>query len=221
MKSSRKDDRDVADALRADVLDGKLVPGDRLVETQLAERYAVGRAAVRAAIGELTKEGLVEREPHRGARVRKVNLVEAIRITEVRGLLEGFLAARAAQAITPEQHPLLLSIIDEMRLAVDGDQLVRYGEMNARLHRTIRQLSGHEVGAEIVENVLNRMVHFEFSLGVIPGRVHASLDEHVEIVDAIVSGDADRAAWAMRSHIGSVLTILKRRAQLELAVTQS
>ncbi len=68
--------------------------------------------------------------------------------------------------------------------------------------------------------VRNRKVHHEFSLEVIPGRASASVDEHAEIVDAINNRDSEGAAWAMRSHIGSVLTILKRRAQLEAAVAR-
>jgi DNA-binding GntR family transcriptional regulator len=205
----------LADILRADVLDGTLPPGERLVELQLAEQYAVSRAAVRAAINDLVKEGLVDREANRGATVRRVALAEALQINEVRGLLEGFIAARAARAATDADRADLQDVIERMRLAVAEDRLVDYSALNLELHRRLREISGHGVAADLVDNLRNRAAHHEFRLASIPGRADESLPQHEAIVAAVVAGDADRAEQAMRAHIDSVCAALARFAQFE------
>ena len=98
------DDVAVLDALRAAILDGEYAAGQRLVEVDLCERFGCSRFAVRAAIPVLASEGLVELQRHRGARVRIIPLAEAIEITEVRRLLEGLTAARAAEREIGRAH---------------------------------------------------------------------------------------------------------------------
>ena len=78
------DEGGVLDELRAAILAGEFVAGQRLVEVDLCERFGCGRFAVRAAIPVLASEGLVDVQRHRGARVRIIPLAEAIEITEVR-----------------------------------------------------------------------------------------------------------------------------------------
>jgi DNA-binding GntR family transcriptional regulator len=94
------DEAAVLDELRDAILAGEFVAGQRLVEVDLCERFGCSRFAVRAAIPVLASEGLVDVQRHRGARVRVIPLDEAIEITEVRGMLEGLAAARAARRAT-------------------------------------------------------------------------------------------------------------------------
>src|SRR4249920_1324675 len=90
----------VVDAVRAGINAWELVPGQRLVEGDLAATLRVTRASVRAAIAELAAEGLLERVHNRGARIRAVSVSEAVEITECRMVLEGLCAAKAAAAAT-------------------------------------------------------------------------------------------------------------------------
>src|SRR4029453_16224312 len=89
--------------LREAILAGEYLPGERLGEAQLSERFEASRFNVRIALQDLAGEGLVEIQRNRGAQVRKVSLDEAIEITEVRMVLEGLVAARAAERVTDEQ----------------------------------------------------------------------------------------------------------------------
>ena len=86
--------------LRQAILAGDMAPGQRLIEEELAGMLSVTRASLRGALFDLTAEGLVERIPNRGARVRAVTLGEAVAITECRMALEGLCAAKAAERIT-------------------------------------------------------------------------------------------------------------------------
>jgi DNA-binding GntR family transcriptional regulator len=81
------------DALRAAIVRGEIAPDARLVEADVSATFGMSRGAVRTALIRLEQDGLVAREPHRGARVRKVSDAEAVEILQARAVLEG-LAAR-------------------------------------------------------------------------------------------------------------------------------
>lgn len=200
----------VTDELRHDILSGRFEPGDRLLEVQLAEQYSCGRAAVRSALVALTAEGLVEREENRGATVRRITISEAIQITEARSVLESLIAAQAARNATAEEHAELLDIIEQMRSAVTTTDGKAYSELNAVLHRRLREVSGHAIAAQLVANLRDRAAHHQYRLAVMPGRSADSLKQHAAIVDAVVAQDERAAAKAMTAHLQSVIDVLRR-----------
>lgn len=203
-------ERSLADVLRDGILAGEYLPGSRLVELALAERYRVSRAAVRAAIAELDKEGLVQREANRGATVRHVSLAEAIEITEVRTAVESLIAARAAQVASVAERAELLAIVEQMHAAVAAAEHGGYSELNGVFHRRIREIARHEVAAEVVENLRNRAARHEFRLALMPGRPNDSVVQHASIAQAIAAGDSAGAEAAMRAHLHSVMHVLRR-----------
>src|SRR5271154_6604206 len=85
------------EVLRKAIVNGELLPGERLVEEDLSARLGLGRAAVRMALVRLEHDGLVQRERHRGATVRRVSESEAVEILEARAALEGLAARHAAR----------------------------------------------------------------------------------------------------------------------------
>ena len=87
---------DVTARLREAITRGQLMPNERLIEADLARSFAVNRANIRMALAMLDQEGLVVREPNRGARVRLVSDAEAIEIAETRLAIEVMVARRAA-----------------------------------------------------------------------------------------------------------------------------
>src|SRR5215813_829844 len=87
------------DALRNAIVRGDLAPEARLVEADLSTAYEMSRGAVRTALIRLEQEGLVIREPHRGARVRKVSDAEAVEILQARAVLEGLAVRLTAERI--------------------------------------------------------------------------------------------------------------------------
>ena len=208
----------VADQLRADILSGTLPPGERLVEIGLSERYDVGRAAIRAALVELQGEGLVEREANRGATVRRVSLVEAIEITEARGVLEGLVARLAAERATDDERAELVSIVAEMDAAVTAGDPTGYSELNRIFHRRLREVSRHQVATVLVDNLRNRAVHHQFRLAVVTGRAEESLEQHRAVAQAVAAGDPDAAEAAMRDHLDSVAGVLRHWNELGVTV---
>jgi len=201
--------QDARDALRDAILSGEYLPGERLVEAQLCERFGISRFTVRAALQDLAADGLVKVERNRGAHVRKVTLDEAVEITEVRMVLEGLVAARAAARVTDAQASELDEIGLLMRRAVSAGEFRRYGDLNQRLHGLIRTIGGHHTADSIIETLRGQLVRHQFMISLHPGRPAISLPQHERIIEAIRERDPKAAESAMREHIASVIEALR------------
>jgi DNA-binding GntR family transcriptional regulator len=199
----------VTAALRAAILAGEYAPKQRLVEVDLCERFGTSRFVLRAALQELAAQGLVEFQRNRGARIREVSLPEAIEITEIRILLEGLLAARAAERVTTSESAALRQVVKDMRTAVGTSELLAYSELNGRLHSLIRDLADHQTASRLLRQLRDQTLRHQFSLSLVPGRPAVSLPQHEAIVAAIVARDPERAEQAMQSHLQSVIEALR------------
>ena len=196
-------------ALRQTITAGDMAPGQRLVEAELAETLGVTRASVRAALIELTAQGLVERIPNRGARVRVVTVDEAVAITECRMVLEGLCAAKAAELATDGQIEQLVELGERMRGAVADAEPLKYSALNQELHRMVREISRQSVASDLLHRLNAQIVRHQFQLALRSGRPQVSVGEHVAIVEAIAGRDPAAAEAAARAHLRSVIDALR------------
>ena len=205
------------DALRKAILDGVYLPGERLVEALLCERFGASRFIIRAALADLAAEGLVEVRRNKGAHVRKISFEEAIEITEVRMVLEGLVAARAARLVSDEDASELDEIALLMRRAVNAGEFRRYSELNQRLHRLIQTIARHRTADRLIETMRAQLVRHQYTLSLLPGRPAASLPQHERIVEAIRARNPEEAEAAMREHIASVIEAVRSLESVGLA----
>ena len=194
--------------LRQAILAGDMAPGHRLVEEELAGMLGVTRASLRAALFDLTTDGLVERIPNRGARVRAITIDEAVAITECRIALEGLCAAKAADRVTEPEAARLRQLGQELERSVADGELLKYSALNHELHRLVRDISGQAVAAALLERLNGQLVRHQFQLSLRPGRPQASLPEHLAIIAAIAGRRPAEAEEATRRHLRSVITAL-------------
>ena len=194
------------------IVAGRLSPGERLVEEELAERLGYSRNAVRGALLRLGHEGLVARERHRGARVRRFTLEEAVEILEARAALESLAAGYAALRRTRSEVSELRSHVAEMERLQRAGELLAMSERNAVMHRRILEMSRHQVARDICARLHSQVVRFQFRTVLAPGRSTRSLAEHNEIVRAIAAGERDAAERAMREHLTNVASVLAQVA---------
>jgi DNA-binding GntR family transcriptional regulator len=197
------------EALRQAILTGDYGPGQRLVEEELAAAFDVTRASLRAALLDLTADGLVERVPNRGARVRVVSIEEAVAITECRMALEGLCAAKAAQNITDAEAAELRLLGDSMTQAVAEQDSATYSELNHAMHRRVREISGQQVALGLLERLNAQLVRFQFQIARRPGRPEHSLGQHLAIIDAVAGRRPADAEAAMHRHLESVITAIR------------
>jgi DNA-binding GntR family transcriptional regulator len=195
--------------LRAAIVNGELLPGERLIEEELSARLGLGRAAVRMALVRLEHDGLVQRERHRGARVRRVSEAEAIEILEARAALEGLAARHAALDADEAAIDRLRAIIAEMRRLREEGDLIGLSNANARLHGAILEASGHETAKRLSRALSSQIVRFQYRTVLMPGRPDRSLAEHAGIVEAIAARNPDAAEQAMQHHLLHVAEALR------------
>jgi DNA-binding GntR family transcriptional regulator len=195
--------------LRSIIRSGELGPGERLVEIDLADRLALGRAAIRTALARLEQDGLVERAPYRGARVRVIGEAEAVEILEARGALEGVAARHAARRATPKDVDALRFILKKMSQRHGAGDLHAVSELNATLHGRILRIANLPRIAKLIDDLNAQNVRHQFRTVLAAGRPAQSLREHGAIVDAIARGDGDAAESAMRTHLSQVIRTLQ------------
>jgi DNA-binding GntR family transcriptional regulator len=209
--SARRGSEEAYERLRDEIVSGGLQPNERLVEADLIRRLDTGRSAVRTALVRLEHEGLVEREPNRGAKVRLVDEQEAAEILESRMVLEGLAARHAAQNVTRADADELAAIIEEMRSLLDVGDLFGVSDLNARLHGRLLEIANHRTVAQLVATLSSQLVRFQYRTILLPGRAEQSHAEHRAIVDAVASGDPDAAEQAVRNHVAHIVEALRAR----------
>ncbi|WP_433888449.1 GntR family transcriptional regulator [Streptomyces sp. CA-111067] len=199
---------DLVDRVRLAIAHGELLPGQHLVETDLAAMFAVSRGAVRSALTVLDSDGLITRTPNRGAKVRPISLAEAVEITELRAVIEGLCAAKAAQRATAQERADLRRIDSQMRAAVDTGDSAQYSRLSETVHEHIRQIAAQASAIDVLDRLRYRSVRYQFSVARLPGRPRQGAEEHSAIVHAVVAGKPDDAEREMRSHLQSVIGAL-------------
>lgn len=208
-RGARSRGSDGYEELRQAIVSGALLPGERLLEKDLSNQLGVGRAAVRMALVRLEHDGLVERERHRGARVRRVSETEAVEVLEARAALEGLAARHAAENASDADIKALRAIIDEMRRLRERGDLLGISTANAKLHGGILEISRHHTARRLTQQLSSQIVRFQYRTILLPGRAEGSYAEHREIVDAIAAHDPQRAEQAMRDHLSRVAEALR------------
>lgn len=189
------------------ILEGRLRPGDRLVETRIARELDVSQSPVREAIRDLAGVGFLEIEPYKGARVRQFTREEFLDDMEIRGELEAIAAKRAATRISPSQIEHLSSLIEEMHALAEAGDPHGQAMKNTEFHRTVVQAAG----SDALERVWSMLEPFArtYVTAMVPGADLIWLgDRHAAIVEALAAGDADLAASVMRQHAGEARSLL-------------
>ena len=187
---------------------GDFQPNERLIEMDLAQLYNVGRAAIRTTLARLEQDGLVEREPNRGARVRAISEEEAVETIEARAVLEGLAARYAARNVTDADIADLRAIVGAMEARLAEGDLLGISEDNTRLHSRLLQIANNQTVARLIERLHAQHIRSQFRIILVPGRPPRSVAEHRAIVEAVAARDPDAAEAAMRDHLAHMVQAL-------------
>ena len=182
-----------------EIRSGKLPPGSRLRETEIAERLAVSRTPVREAIRRLEADGLVDHLPRSGAVVRKLEYPELMELYEMRTVLEGTAARLAARAASPVELEELVAINDEMRAAAGRPEVVI--GLNRQFHKLLLDAARNRFLLRAMATVENTLLILGSSSMAKPDRAREAVDEHREVLDALPARDGAAAEAAMRRHM--------------------
>lgn len=181
---------------------GELKPGDRITEGELAGRLGISRSPVREAFARLIHDGLVVQSPRRGTFVAKLEREDIADIQDVRSLLEGHAARLAVARITSDDVAELRTLVQTIGDAATGEDWIRVVRLNARFHEQVVRLTGNKV-------LLRAWSMLDPLAWLIPTTVPVGhrhnpqdlLSRHMALIDALESGDPQRAEHAFRAHI--------------------
>lgn len=209
--SSRRRADDLRQSLEREIFSGILLPGERLDESSLARRFEVSRTPVREALVQLSSAGLIEMRPRQGAIVAAISVQQLLQMFEVMAEMEALCARYAARRMGPTERTALERAHKACVKLVRRRDPEQYYEANRVFHEVVYAGTRNGYLEETTRALRNRLSSYRrFQLHQ-PGRIANSLAEHAAVVTAILAGDADQAATAMRAHVaiqGEVFTDL-------------
>ena len=191
---------EIRDQLIDDILNGRLAPGERIIEARVAEEFAVSQAPVREALRDLNVLGFVESSPFRGAVVRQISTEELLHLYPIRAVLEGLAAREAAIRIRPAGLRKLQKLLETMRsVAAEGDERLAV-QTDFAFHLTIVEASENR----LLQQIWDRM-RLATTTFLTVSKSHHSLGEiaerHAAVLEALRAHDPSAAEQAMRRHI--------------------
>lgn len=199
----------ISDQLKELIISGQVLPGERLVEADMAERLGTSRVPVREALLELARDGWVELRARHGARVHSPTAREAEELFQVRSVLEAETARLAAEAIDDTGIATLREICIRGMSFVDADDHTAAARANAEFHRAVAEHSGNQVLARIFANIEDRFRWYFTRIA--PARGMSSWVEHERIVAALADHDPVRAEAEMRDHAAHTREIYRSK----------
>lgn len=195
----RPQGQDAYQRLIAEIRAGTLRPGDRLLETELADRLGISRTPVREAIQRLEADGLVVHIPRSGAAVRKLDYSEIAELYEMRGVLEGTAARLAARSASEVELMEMEALNAEMAEA--QTDIAQLFELNRQFHRVLLDAARNRYLARSMGALQKTLLILGPSTMEEAGRAAQAIDEHAEVLAALCARSEAEAEAAMRRHI--------------------
>jgi DNA-binding GntR family transcriptional regulator len=182
------------------IISGKLRPGTRLDERQLAEEFNVSRTPVREALRQLAARGLTQILPMRGAIVMQISIKELAELLHADCELEALCARLAAESMTTMEKSELEYIHQRTKTLVGQNDIEAYLEANREFHRVIIEGSHNQVLTQMVSDIRERLNPYRQYQPTDQDRLTSSHASHDAIVGAVLAGNGEAAYLAMRGH---------------------
>ena len=194
----------VCTCIRQGIVEGRFVPGQRLIARDLTEEFIISRGAVREAFRRLAAEGMVDLIPNRGATVRRLSRRQMDELFQIRECVEGLAAGLAATQIDVGDNRRIFSEVWEKIRPTGQDMPWNIFIENNRLyHRTIVEIGGNALLSELIVNLQLPVVMIQVGRAMRSEHANLSHADHVAIAEAIFAGNQAAAEAAMRKHVRS------------------
>lgn len=187
-------------ALEKDIFAGTIPPGSSLDEEALARRFEVSRTPVREAILQLIESGLVEKRPRQGAVVAMTDVSDLIRLFEIMSELEAICAKFAARRMTAAEREALQTLHERSKQAFASEDYDTYYALSRQFHLLVIEGAHNKGLIEMTNRLGIKLVPYRRFQLFYPGQARNNLDDHSEIVEAIMAQDGELAAERFRKH---------------------
>jgi DNA-binding GntR family transcriptional regulator len=197
---NRLSDR-LREAVEEEITTGKLLPGSRLDEAELAKRFKVSRTPIREALNLLLGEGLIEMRPRRGAVVARVTSHRLIEMFEVMAELEAMCVQLAARRMSDEEFAAIEAAHGACGGAAEERDADAYFYANESFHYAIYAASHNTFLFEQAASLQRKLRPYRRLQLRVRNRIQRSFEEHQAIVEALRHGDGEKAAVSVRKHV--------------------
>jgi DNA-binding GntR family transcriptional regulator len=187
--------------LQHEIAEGRFLPGDRLEERAICERFGVSRTPVREALLQLASAGWVQFRPRYGVVVTRMSVKQVVAMCEVMAGLEALSAELATRRMTTAERERLKSIHEASRRCLETGDVPTYDAANRELHEAIYSGARNGYLEQLVKDIRRRLRPYRRYPFQRPGGMKLSFAGHQAVVDAILAGDERRADAEMRTHI--------------------
>ncbi len=196
----------VIDLMVALIAQGRLLPGQRITELELAKRFGTSRAPVREALRTLETQGIMESAPHRGTYVKPFNALHIARVAEARYALELLSVRDAMERLKddPDLATELEPIIQRMKVAVAAEDRFKLNEADIDFHRQICLISQNEIVTKLWDAIAK---HVLIAFGLMTDRYPDSDDivrQHFELRDFLIEGKVADLPPVLAAHVGGL-----------------
>lgn len=194
---------EVAEQLRLRIFRRELEPGSWIDELKIAEEFGISRTPLREALKVLAAEGLVTMKPRRGSYVTEVSETDLKDVYHLLSLLESDAAGVVAARATDAELAQLQAVHDELEASVGDAE--RFFAVNERFHMAVLTVAANRWRNQVVEDLRKVMKLNRHQSLFKTGRIHDSLQEHRDILQALLARDAKGASKAMQRHFANGL----------------
>ncbi|WP_349963271.1 GntR family transcriptional regulator [Rhizobium sp. ZPR3] len=191
----------VRESLESMVISGVLLPGSRIDEAELTQKFNVSRTPMREAIKALIATGMLENRPRQGVSVAALSTSALLEMFEVMSMLEGMCAKYAARRAAPEQIAMLEEIHTRLENAMERADPELFYSTNLEFHEVIYAATHTDFLADQTRSLRRRVAMYWKQVTFLPGRMAGSIKEHLEIIRAIKTKDSKLAELAASQHI--------------------
>ncbi|MEK6650230.1 MAG: GntR family transcriptional regulator [Bacteroidota bacterium] len=201
----------IATSIRTSIIDGRIKPGERLAEPEVAKLLGVSRTPIREAFFLLISEGFVEAAPRRGVVVSDLSPQDAEETYVLKGALEALAASLAASRVTPELLASLATVNDELvaAIAVAPADMGRVLDLNNAFHQALTDASGNRKLSKLVTVYRRQTLRYNYIYLSALSRLRHSVEEHRTMIEALRRRDASEVERLVRLHNDAALRALR------------
>lgn len=192
---------EVADNLRALVLSGELVPGQKVPEAQLCERFGVSRTPLREAMKVLASEGFLQLLPNRGAIVARLTRQEIDELFPIMGALEALAGELACANIKLKDLTNIRRLHDAMVARHEVDDWPGYAKFNRQIHELLFEIAGNASLTALYQQLMMRIRSVRFTAKSSPEGWRAAIKDHEDMIDALEKRDPVALGRTLKAHL--------------------
>jgi len=196
--------------IREQIISLKLKPGAIIEESKLMAELGIGRTPIREALKRLTLENLVRIVPRHGMFVGDINITDLAHISEARTVLEGYAARVAAARATERQRAKLRELLEELRELKTSESHVRLIRIDQGIHLQMYQATHNHFLARTLEQYFDLALRIWFLALPRVTRLQEAVQEHQELLRALLKRDGERAEYVIRQHIAGFHEEIKK-----------